>query len=67
METLVNDIIQGTVCEICNQSFIKERNINGADVPTVFTHGHPAVCPGCYDGIPDEEKHKYLKAETNVV
>lgn len=67
METLVNDILTGAVCEICNQYFIKERNIDGADVPTVFTHGHPAVCHGCYETIPKNDREKYVKAETNVV
>lgn len=48
MESIVHDIIEGACCAICGQQFVRERNIQGADVPVPADHGHAVACRKCW-------------------
>lgn len=48
MQSIVNDIVEGACCAICGQQFVKERNIDGADVPVIAEHGYAVACQKCW-------------------
>lgn len=62
METWVNDIIKGAVCELCGQAF-KDPKSEGPQLPPhVFEHGHPAVCHECWTQLDTKDKRDRNRA-----
>jgi hypothetical protein len=57
METLVNDILTGTVCELCQFSF-ENPKIAGLG----FEHGYPAVCHDCWTQLDTKDKRDHHRA-----
>lgn len=63
MGDIAEDIIDGSCCALCGQYFEgPERNVDGADVPTIYSHGYPVACDECYEkdcGYPKAEVHTF--------
>ncbi len=49
MGEIANDMIEGVCCALCGQYFAKEKNIDGADVPVIYSHGYPVACKDCWE------------------
>ena len=49
MGDIADQIIEGSCCAFCLLPFIKEQNIDGADVPVVYEHGYPVACKECWE------------------
>ena len=50
------DMADGSCCAICGKDFVKERNIDGADVPCYYSHGYPVACEDCWTEWCDYDK-----------
>lgn len=62
METLVNDIIKGMCCELCNQSFEHPK------MPLQsFAHGYPAVCHDCWNLLDTRDRKDHHRAMVKIV
>lgn len=49
MGEIAEDMLDGTMCSLCGCYFAKEKNIEGADVPTLYTHGYLVACWDCWE------------------
>lgn len=57
MGEIADDMIDGTSCELCGCYFIDPQ-----DEDKLFTHGHPAVCKSCWNGLTKDEKKNHQRA-----
>lgn len=62
MSEIADDMIEGACCSLCGQYFVKEQNIDGADVPAMYEHGYPVACNQCW-----EEDCGYEKAKAQTI
>lgn len=61
MGEIAEDMIDGTVCELCGCFFAGEQK-PGENRPLLFTHGFPAVCWECWQRLSKRERENRRRA-----
>jgi len=62
MESLTNDIVTGTCCELCGQYFKDPTALDNE----CFVHGHPVVCYECFDKLEPVDQKTYHRANVET-
>lgn len=57
MESIAQDMIDGTCCELCGQYFADPKKEK-----EVYTHGYPVICHDCWNELNQKEREGYQKA-----
>lgn len=57
MGQISEDILDGTCCQFCGRYFTHPKK------DSLYTHGHPVVCYGCWEEMPKKEKINYERAK----
>lgn len=53
------DILDGTMCELCG-SYFKDKNDD------IYSHGEPVVCKDCWRYLSAEQKKDHKKATADT-
>lgn len=62
MGEIAEDMIDGTSCSLYGCYFVDPE-----EPDTLYTHGYPVVCKGCWSGLTPSEKKFHEKAKADAL